>query len=1046
MPTTIEQLKQVLGDRYAIEREIGAGGMATVYLAEDLKHQRKVAIKVLRSEITAALGADRFHREIRIAAQLEHPNVLTLIDSGDAEGMLYYVMPYISGESLREKLAKEHELPINEAVRILRDAVDALAHAHEKGVVHRDIKPDNVLLSGRHALVTDFGVAKAVSEATGRDKLTTAGVSLGTPTYMAPEQAAADPHIDQRADIYAIGVVAYELLTGRPPFTGNTPQQVLSAHVTETPDPVTKHRQTVPPQLEQLVMRCLEKKPADRWQSAEELLPALEAVSTPSGGITPTGTQPISGFDYEAAARRSHPVRVAVLFGVGAVAVLAVLYGLVMLLGLPDWVMVAGVALVVLALPITLLTGHHERQRALDRTTGAAIPTPPGTARHLFTWKRALIGGAVAAAALAVAAGGYMAMRNLGIGPVGTLVATGRIEEGAVVILADFADNTGDSTLALTVTDAFGIDLARSEAVTLMQPGWVRDALQRMTLPPDARVDANVARELAIREGADAVIAGEINRAGGGYVLSARLLEPETGDVIEAFRETASDSTEIIEAIDRLSKGFRERVGESLRSLRDSPRLGYATTSSLEALRLYTQANRIMNAEADIDRALPLYEQAVAIDPEFAAAHRKIGTELWNWGRSPTRRNEAYTRAYELRDRLRPYERAMVESDYHANVLGDLESAVRVLQSYYDSHPDELGVLNNLAVRYNAMRRWDQAEPLLQILVDSGPGFRLPHSNLIHALVAQGKVDAAEESYRVYAEHFPDYPGRLYTRSSLSASAGDYEDAERHIRELRDAHPSDRSIRSGTSNRLGLYALREGKLAEAERYFRERIELAPTQEAHISRAINLAWIHSQFRQQANVGIQIIEEQLAQFPLDSVPPADRPYLALAYFYANAGELERARAVMAEYESAVDEAVRETRSFRFGVSGAIALAEDSYDDALAQFRMRDERIQSPVSGLWDIALAYDGAGELDSAIAVRERFVETPYLSRYSSDAWQLALTHKRLGELYEQRGDVDKAAEHYGEFVDLWKDADPELQPQVDDVRQRIARLVGEPVG
>lgn len=287
MTDTFDRLKAALADRYAIERELGAGGMATVYLAEDLKHHRKVAVKVLRSEIAAALGPERFLREIEIAAQLQHPHILTLIDSGEADSFLYYVMPYVEGESLRAKLAREGELPINEALRVLREVVDALKHAHQHGLVHRDIKPDNVLLSDDHAVVTDFGVAKAVSEATGRQQLTTAGVALGTPAYMAPEQAAADPHVDHRADIYAVGVLAYEMLSGRPPFTGSTAQQVLSAHITETPESVATRRDTVPPALAELVMRCLQKKPADRWQSGDELLHQIDALMTPTGGTVP---------------------------------------------------------------------------------------------------------------------------------------------------------------------------------------------------------------------------------------------------------------------------------------------------------------------------------------------------------------------------------------------------------------------------------------------------------------------------------------------------------------------------------------------------------------------------------------------------------------------------------------------------------------------------------------------------------------------------------------------------------------------------------------
>ena len=340
MANPLARLQHALADRYTIERELGQGGMATVYLAHDLKHDRPVALKVLRQELAAAMGAERFHREIQIAAKLQHPNILPLHDSGEAGGFLYYVMPFVEGQSLRERLAREGALPVGDAVRILRDVVDALTEAHAHGVVHRDIKPENIMLRGRHALVTDFGVAKAVSEATGRQTLTTAGVALGTPAYMAPEQASADPHVDHRVDIYAVGAVAYELLTGRPVFMGTTPQMVLSAHVTEAPVPITKYRESVPRALEALVMRCLEKQPADRWQSAEELLPQLEALATPSGGITPTETAPVA-----AVAGRW---RMATL-GVGAAVVLTVV-------GVAAWQLLKPKLLTIVASVLTQIT------------------------------------------------------------------------------------------------------------------------------------------------------------------------------------------------------------------------------------------------------------------------------------------------------------------------------------------------------------------------------------------------------------------------------------------------------------------------------------------------------------------------------------------------------------------------------------------------------------------------------------------------------------------------------------------------------------------
>jgi len=291
---SLDRLTAAIADCYLLQREIGAGGMATVYLAEDLKHHRKVAMKVLRPELAATLGPERFAKEIEVAARLQHPHILPLHDSGEVAGFFYYVMPYVEGETLRDRLARTGELPIPEAVRLLGEIADALAVAHRAGVVHRDIKPENILLSGRHAMVMDFGIAKAVTESADRAKLTTVGVALGTPAYMAPEQAAAEPAMDHRVDIYAVGVLGYELLTGHPPFPGGTAQQILAAQVTRAPEPIAACRPSVPPALAAAIMKCLEKRPADRYQSADELVAVFEPLATPSGGATPTATQTVA--------------------------------------------------------------------------------------------------------------------------------------------------------------------------------------------------------------------------------------------------------------------------------------------------------------------------------------------------------------------------------------------------------------------------------------------------------------------------------------------------------------------------------------------------------------------------------------------------------------------------------------------------------------------------------------------------------------------------------------------------------------------------------
>jgi serine/threonine-protein kinase len=277
------RLPALLGGRYETGRELGHGGMARVYLARDIKHGRDVAVKVIRAELAASLGSDRFLREIAIAASLRHPNIVPLYDSGDADGTLYFVMPYEEGRSLRSRLETDGPLPLSEAVNVLRDVARALQYAHERGVVHRDIKPDNVMLSGGAAVVTDFGIAKAIVVAADADlpgTMTALGVALGTPAYMSPEQAVGDPGSDHRADIYSFGCLAYEVLTGAPPFHDMPLHQLVAAHMSTVPAPVTEARPEVPASLGQLVAQCLAKNPVERPPSAREVLGVLEGTVT----------------------------------------------------------------------------------------------------------------------------------------------------------------------------------------------------------------------------------------------------------------------------------------------------------------------------------------------------------------------------------------------------------------------------------------------------------------------------------------------------------------------------------------------------------------------------------------------------------------------------------------------------------------------------------------------------------------------------------------------------------------------------------------------
>src|SRR2546426_686343 len=280
-----EALSAALGDRYTIDRVLGRGGMATVYVAEDRRHGRQVAIKVLRPDVAAAIGAERFLREITIAARLTHPHVLPLIDSGQAAGSLYYVMPYVRGETLRQRLVRERWLPLKDALGIARELGAGLDYAHREGFIHRDVKPENVLLADGHAVIADFGIARAIFQA-GGDHVTEVGLAIGTPEYMSPEQAAGDRELDGRCDVYALACVIYEMLAGEPPFSGGSARAIVAKHLSEPPPPLRARRPDAPAAVEQALARALAKDPADRFASVAEFVVALEA--THASGAAPT--------------------------------------------------------------------------------------------------------------------------------------------------------------------------------------------------------------------------------------------------------------------------------------------------------------------------------------------------------------------------------------------------------------------------------------------------------------------------------------------------------------------------------------------------------------------------------------------------------------------------------------------------------------------------------------------------------------------------------------------------------------------------------------
>jgi tetratricopeptide (TPR) repeat protein/tRNA A-37 threonylcarbamoyl transferase component Bud32 len=1027
-PELAGRLQVSLGSAYLIERELGGGGMSRVFVAHETALSRRVVVKLLPPELAAELDAERFRREIRLAASLQHPHVVPVHASSQAGELLYYIMPYVEGESLKHRLEREGPLPIGEVVRLLREITDALCYAHRRGIIHRDLKPANILLEEGHALVTDFGIAKALFAATGEADqpvaLTSTGLVLGTPVYMAPEQAAGD-QIDHRADLYALGCLAYELLTGRPPFTGGSAQALIAAHFADTPKPLEQHRQGLPPKLMGLVLRLLAKMPAERPQSAQEVLRDLETLSIPARSV------PLIG--------------VVGIYLACSLVMLGLAYLSMVQLGLPDWLVPSAVVLLLIGFPIIVATALVQGWPVTSAADG--LRAGEQRAKHWLTWRRAISGGVFVFSALGFVVTTYMAMRAFGIGPVGTLLAAGVLKEREPVLLADFENHTRDSLLGDVITDAFRIDLAQSQLVSLVPPEQVAAALERMRRPGTSRIDGALAREIAVREGIKAVVTGEVASAGPQVVLAAQLISPRTGEVLAGQRATARDSTEIMQAVDQVSRKLRERVGESLKALRGESSLEQVTTSSLPALRKYSQALS-HRAEGDDDRAIDLLEEAVALDTSFAMAYRMLGTILSGLGTQGAQTVEAVTRAYQHRDRLTERERYITIGTYYT-FLGEPEKSMAAYQALLESDPYDRHALNNLGHTYNGLQQYARAESLFRRLVSRDSTDPFAVRNLVTSLEGLSKSHEAERVLQNALRRFPHNVWIGYEAALLPSSTGDYVSARARLLALEEEHGENLFWRAVIRKRLAQLASVRGKLVEAERHLQEAMSVAMEDgdTAHyVELSLHLAALDIEIRHAPLRGLQRVEATFRLFPFDSMTPLDRPHFQLAEIYATAGRPDRARLVLADYEMVTDPVFRrgEERE-RYSILGEIARAEGRLREAVSEFRLASARSTPTVCAICPfkrLGTAYDEAHAPDSAAASYERYVTTPSVDRIWYDGRWLPSVLVRLGELYEAQGEQGKARHYYKRFVDLWKDCDPELQPQVAKARRRIQALEG----
>jgi tetratricopeptide (TPR) repeat protein len=662
------------------------------------------------------------------------------------------------------------------------------------------------------------------------------------------------------------------------------------------------------------------------------------------------------------------------------------------------------------------------------------------------TWQRVARGGAVALGAFVAAIVAVMVLRLFGIGPAASLLAAGTLHGRERLLVTDFAARN-DTSLSHLVTEAVRTNLNESSVISIMPPSAIAAALVRMQRPSITTVDVPLAREIAQREGVRAIVAGSLTPLGAGYVVSIRLVAADSGNELAAFRKTVDSPSQLLDAIDDLTRKLRGRIGESLKSVREAPALDQVTTSSLEALRKYAEANRAFDLEGDYTKSAALLRDAVAIDTTFAMAYRKLGVALSNNSMPRPQSDSALTRALQFSKRLPEKERYLAIGTYYDIGPGrDRRKASEAFQQVLNIDSLDPAALNNLANDLRSLRQYARAESLYRRIAMSPRAPQVSLSNYAATLFVDGKIAQAESVYNELRRRFPTVRTQMYP--SFAYQRGQIDSAEGFWRDRRN-DPNPLTKLNAIANLVNFAVLR-GRFREAGQLVKQARELDAARgvtlrplDDSIDAAAGAIWFLEQHAQ----GIRRLDAALARTPPRTLPVEQRPYFSAALAYANAGRPDKARALLAEYETDARDSAYRVRAAPVVhmVLGEIALAEKRPLDAVREFWKSDSLPDGPdgdcaICVEVRVGRAYDLANLPDSAIVHWERYISMPYSGRSGIDATYLAAVRKRLGELYESKGATQRAATNYLAFIDLWKNADPEVQPKVQELRQRVARL------